>query len=256
MYIEICKWDEYQKEAKRYETAKWFALSNQIWLNPLWDELDGNEFKAYVFLLSQVSQRSHKNGGIETSTKTLSRLSGCSEKVFKGLIEKLCNHGVITVASRGHHSETHELHNTTEHNITEQDRKARSARTDFDFESLYKAYPLKKGKTKGMVRVRAEVKTREDFDSLALAIQRYAETVSREKTEPKYMLHFSTFMGRWRDFLEPDYGEVSKTETKQELVVTGYLPDGQPVYGTKPEVREDELDERGKSVLKALGMGE
>jgi hypothetical protein len=43
---------------------------------------------------------------------------------------------------------------------------------------------------------------------LLKAIERYKKNITEEKTDPNFVKYFDTFMGEWRDFLEPDYGEV------------------------------------------------
>ena len=76
----------------------------------------------------------------------------------------------------------------------------------FDFVALYAKYPRKEGKSGGFRIFLRDVKTAEDFQSLDRALDRYIEMLRREKTEAQYIMHFSTFMGRWRDFLDPDFG--------------------------------------------------
>jgi hypothetical protein len=78
--------------------------------------------------------------------------------------------------------------------------------TPFDFESLYKKYPRKLGKHRGLVLCKAQIKTDLDYQALSLAIDQYAAHCQKQATEPKYIKHFSTFMGSWRDWLEPDAG--------------------------------------------------
>lgn len=71
----------------------------------------------------------------------------------------------------------------------------------FDFNSIYKIYPRKEGKTKGFEVLSRSVTTKEEFDLLRLATRRYAEKCLKESTEPKFILMFSTFAGRWKDYL-------------------------------------------------------
>jgi len=78
-----------------------------------------------------------------------------------------------------------------------------------DFESLYQSYPLKKGKMRGLKQCGIQITTREDFDSLSKAILNYREDCRKNKTEPKYIKHFSTFLNEWRDWTDPDVGTVN-----------------------------------------------
>lgn len=73
----------------------------------------------------------------------------------------------------------------------------------FDFASVYKAYPRKEGKTKGIVRLRSQVRTPEAFAELQTAVRHFAEKHAAEGTEQKYIPHFSTWCNAsWRDFID------------------------------------------------------
>lgn len=119
MQIKFNNWEKYQKEGKRYESTSWFALDNKMWQHPLWDDLDGEQLKGYLFLLCQVSQRGHKTGEIEITPSTIARLAGIPETKIAHLIDTLKYHRVITVGTRGKTSGKHALHNITKPNITE-----------------------------------------------------------------------------------------------------------------------------------------
>lgn len=71
---------------------------------------------------------------------------------------------------------------------------------DFDFEAIYKAYPLKKGKAKGMAKLKKLIKTKEDYDRIKASVMAYAHAVSG--SDSRYIQHFSTFMnGTWEDYV-------------------------------------------------------
>lgn len=91
-----------------------------------------------------------------------------------------------------------------------------------DFEALYALYPLKKGRTKGLAIAARQVKTPEQYEKLRTAIVAYAEEVRRLGTEPKYVKHFSTFMGCWEDYT-PSGNPVGATAR-----LPGELPDLSP----------------------------
>lgn len=84
-----------------------------------------------------------------------------------------------------------------------------SKKPKFDFESVYKGYPLKVGKTKGLKICEREIRTQEDFTALGQAIARYSVWLSTDqngfKPSPK---HFCTFMAAWRDWVDPDAGKI------------------------------------------------
>lgn len=72
-----------------------------------------------------------------------------------------------------------------------------------DLESAYKTYPLKKGKAAGMKLAAKEIKTPADLENLKSAIARYSKNLRDSKTDSKFIKHFSTFMGEWKDWLDP-----------------------------------------------------
>lgn len=72
----------------------------------------------------------------------------------------------------------------------------------FDFASVYDAYPRKEGKTKGLARLRSQVRTPEAFDELQKAVRHYAEKIKAEGTATRFVKHFSTWCSEWRDFVE------------------------------------------------------
>lgn len=84
----------------------------------------------------------------------------------------------------------------------------------FDFESLYKKYPRKKGKKRGLESCFRQIKTQESFGQLSLAIDNYILECRREKTKETYMKYFSSFMSCWQDFVE--------IETRQKQTVGGF----------------------------------
>lgn len=97
---------------------------------------------------------------------------------------------------------------------------------EFDFKSLYNEYPRQSGLTSALSKLRAQIKTQQDFDDCLLAIKKYREVIVRLKTEPAYVLHFKTFVSSWRDFLEPNYG---KTDIESEPTGTRFTSRGNSV---------------------------
>lgn len=83
----------------------------------------------------------------------------------------------------------------------------------FDFAAVYAAYPRKVGKTPGLKICARQIKTPADYADLERAVAEYAHRIRRDGTELRFVLHFSTFMGRWRDFLEPEAPEIGAQDT-------------------------------------------
>jgi hypothetical protein len=70
--------------------------------------------------------------------------------------------------------------------------------TDADLEAVYRRYPRKEGKTKGMQTARRQIKTPADLADFGAAVDRYAR--EREGEESQFTKQFSTFVNCWRDY--------------------------------------------------------
>lgn len=95
----------------------------------------------------------------------------------------------------------------------------------FDLESLYKKYPRKEGKLKGMATAKTQIKTQADYDDLSLAIDKYVKNIKQEGTESRFIKHFSTFMNSWREWLDPETGTVIGPSKKTIAEIYGVDPD-------------------------------
>lgn len=88
--------------------------------------------------------------------------------------------------------------------LINKDNKSRS-KVSFktEIEELYKMYPNKKGKSKGLIKLCKDINTKDDLSLLTAAIQNYAAECKTNKTEVQYIKHFSTFANCWQDYIEP-----------------------------------------------------
>lgn len=73
----------------------------------------------------------------------------------------------------------------------------------FDFEAIYASYPRKLGKSKGMKLCAKQIKTKEDYEQLQVAVKNYAARCVAQQTEERFIKHFSSFMSDdyWRDLV-------------------------------------------------------
>ena len=83
---------------------------------------------------------------------------------------------------------------------------------DFDFQEIYALYPLKEGKSRGLKMCEQQIRTQKDFDDLKRAVVRYRDRVAGTK----YIKHFSTFMGSWRDCLDDDFGTMAEVDPHRQ----------------------------------------
>lgn len=80
----------------------------------------------------------------------------------------------------------------------------------FYFEELYQNhYPRKIGKSRGLKKCVRDVKKNERHD-FELAIKNYADFVQQQNTEEKFIKHFSSWVGEWRDWIEKPKNEFDQ----------------------------------------------
>jgi len=89
-----------------------------------------------------------------------------------------------------------------------------------EFETIYKSYPRREGKTQGFRVYEKEISSLDDLKQLTAAISNYR--LAKAGTEHKYLLHFKTFMNQWRDWLEvtspPDGTPPPRERTVDEIL--------------------------------------
>ncbi len=78
-----------------------------------------------------------------------------------------------------------------------------------DIDALYKQYPRKEGKSKGIDKLLADLKTPQDIEDYKRAQLKYVQSCTQKKTEAKYIKLFSSFVNCWRDWLDDDAGTVA-----------------------------------------------
>lgn len=222
MKIKFLNWDKYQprKDIKR---PWYFGFDNNFFLNSKLYSLDNEERLCLIYLLCEAS-RENKNGELLIVPEHYRCHSRLPDRVLSRTIKKLVSlHTISQPRVRGMYVECDQSVQQIrleeiriEENINNMsDSPTVEPRRVFDFESLYKKYPRKEGKQKGLIICKAQIKTEIDFSLLSKAIDSYITHCSKNITDPKYIKMFSTFMGSWRDWLDPQTGTVEKP--KKEL---------------------------------------
>lgn len=78
----------------------------------------------------------------------------------------------------------------------------------FDFVALYKKFPRKAGKEKGLEFCEKKIKTLQDYNDLGRAIDNYAKYCKDSKADIQFIKYFRSFLSEWRDWLDPDMVQV------------------------------------------------
>jgi hypothetical protein len=86
-------------------------------------------------------------------------------------------------------------------------RSTQSKRYPDSFEQVYDTYPRKEGKTPGYKTYCKHIRSEADRQLLLKAIQNYRR--AKSGTDACYLMHFSTFMNQWTDWLDERTGTSS-----------------------------------------------
>lgn len=100
----------------------------------------------------------------------------------------------------------------------EENRVDKNRTNMFDFDVVYDHYPRKDGKSVGMRKCKANIKTQKQYDQILQASKNYAKHCEYEKTEKKFIKQFSSFMSCWEDWVDgtnflPDYSFITGEDT-------------------------------------------
>jgi hypothetical protein len=203
--VEIINWSRYNLRTQ-IKSPRWFALSNRVLEDSDFFGFSDAEFKAWIYILCQASQRNSSR--VRLNPEHAQRACGVLIKSLNSALTKLqiikCiqyqDHGVIT--------------NDHDMITTGQDRTGQ--RTPYIPQTGEQEFLLAKEKyktkfpgtavgPKALDRFKEQIKTPEDFESLMGAIGHYAEMLSGEEwRKPKTT--FANFLGTkksgyfWHDF--------------------------------------------------------
>lgn len=231
--VSIRNWEKFNPK-RAQKTYTWLRLDNAIAVSPDLFGLTPEQKFVWICVLCEASKKNTSQ--LEISLDWFEHHLGVKRKVIRATLEFLQSKQVITVSL--HHA-TPALQTTTPTN----ERTGRDERTllpatlTFDFEKIYEKYPRKLGKKKGIDSCIAQIKTSEQYDSIISAVTLYAEHCRKERTEPKFIKHFSTFMNSWTDWISPEVGRVSLTTRVNPIASLGPLRID-PHPPTNPKVKD------------------
>lgn len=71
----------------------------------------------------------------------------------------------------------------------------------FDFEEIYKNYPRKMGKARGLKILSRIIKNQLQYDRFKASAKNYALYCKKENIAPQFIMHFSTFVSNYEDWV-------------------------------------------------------
>lgn len=115
--IKFKNWDKYNKRQKDIKRPYWFAMSNEIFLDPFYSELTDQERQAFIWLLCEAS-RQNKYGEVEISKRLFHQITGYKCSVLDSTIHKLLK----SERAAGSRQDGGRIATATRQDKTEQDR--------------------------------------------------------------------------------------------------------------------------------------
>lgn len=91
-----------------------------------------------------------------------------------------------------------------------------------EFLKAYEKYPLKKGKNRAhKIFMREALDQEDNLKSILAAIDRYTADLIKNRTEPKFIKHFDSFLSSWRDWTDDDAGSVNIRRNERRGILIG-----------------------------------
>ena len=81
-------------------------------------------------------------------------------------------------------------------------RPSQKSEFESEFERIYSVYPKKRGKTKGISKLKSIIKTTKQLNEFEIAMNNYISEIKSNRTEMKFIKNFDTFVNNYQDFLE------------------------------------------------------
>ncbi len=199
MVITIRNWDKYNFR-NDIKAPSWFRFGHAFFEDPQFFDFDGDDIKVWLYLLCLASKKSRAEVLInDKHRKVVGRIS---DKQFKTTISKLEALEVITYVDERERTPT----GATQHYITLPTLHNTLAQTEVRASEIYDLYPRKVGKKKGVAKLKTILKNEEDVAKMKIAIENYRVYCQAQKFEPRFIKHFTTFLGEWEDWVDSEHG--------------------------------------------------
>ena len=223
MRLKIINWDKYNPKRSQHSYT-WLRLNNTVFTDPEIFDLPHESKLLWIFLLCEASK--HNGKQFNFSVNMSAKLMNISDVKVQESLTQLKDLKMIKIDASSLQSttihytyETNETNETRRTNNIAHSRKAASL-TVSRLESLYQSYPLKKGKQRGVSKLKSILKTEDDAKEFEQAVKNYRDQIAREQIEPKFIKHFSSFVASWRDYLDKDSGtcDTGGAKTLREIL--------------------------------------
>jgi hypothetical protein len=199
--ITVAKWAEYNARADR-NNYTWFRFQNDFFTIHKLFGLSDAQIILFQMILCEASKKNVPT--VEISLDLFAAIRKTKMASIEEDLAELVSRGVLVVDS-GHQLVA--SRHTTYERTNERDEHNTIAQSG-DFADFWSKVPRKVGKEKTAKIYWRLIKTGVTHETLCHARDRYVTQLKADGTETKFILHGPTFIGRYKDFLEPDYGQA------------------------------------------------
>lgn len=231
----ILNWEKYHKRSD-IKYPSWFRVQNTICSSESLYGLTEAERWGWICLLCLASRKNSNK--ISFKVPWFCEEFRLDAKVLENTLKKLSLNGCVEFTPRTRRATLHYTTNTTD-TCTWSALPAPVPVADkvslLDLESVYTEYPKKVGKKAGLKIAVRVIKTLDDMHKLRLAIHAYKQYLEKERTEAKFIKHFSTFMNSWTDWLDRDVGSSGRNKVE---VVKVSISDAPMVFDSQGNYNE------------------
>lgn len=197
------------KARKDIARPTWFALSNRFIEDFEFFDFTHEEKLIWIYFLSLASQKDQDV--IHVSVHHANHVCQFSKKGVSTAIEKLKKIKCIEVARtrsvRGRYADVRKNHATNRHGMEDMEHMVRQPElAETDFSIFWNSYPRKVKKSDAKRKYLSEIKSGAKSSDVLSAVDKYRGFCIAEKKEAQYVMHPSSFLNGWRDWLEADAG--------------------------------------------------
>lgn len=250
--VKVINWNKFQSDHGR-NTYIWFRFHHAFFRHGQALKLGPDGTFLFLYFLCECADRKTDELAIYPPI-ALAQLGWKHEKLMK-TVRTLVKAGCIEYKASELHLEYEASHTAVPDRIEEnrieenrietlvQSAKADRTSVSFDFEQIYRKYPRKQGRHKGMLTCEARIKTASQYEQLSRAVDNYAQYCKDNGTETQYVRLFSTFMTSWTDWVDPESSEDFSKKTINWDYVFGRTNDRPAIHdtdaATDPDLRPE-----------------
>ncbi len=199
--IQIKNWEKHNPR-KDYKRPVWFAVDNRMIEDPKFYDFTGDEFRAWIYLLSQASQQNSDSPNV--FVEHAERVCLIPKKAVESAIKKLSEFQMLTSIctddERDPNASVRDLYSTNK----QTNKQDEYGKPGFALDSIFGEYPKRKGdhgKKAAFQRLSKILKSEEDVGRAREAAKNYRKHCDAEKlTGTPFVKRFSTWVGVWEEW--------------------------------------------------------